>query len=161
MKTMRTLLAHRTREEKGAAEIISILFTVAIMTWLIFSLIDISLYMQARSAVQNVARDAARSVAIYGGDKSNLNPSGKKISEQTQAMLYSGGKCTISKCPNGYKPKVSCTPTVTKSAGEVVSCTVTYKHQAIYGNNPITGFVSMVGGEFKIRETARSETGFR
>lgn len=158
MRRLTNFLDSKRRKERGDSEVITALMVIPLVVWLIFSLIDVSLYMQARSEVQNVARDAARQVAIYGGNDSRLNPFGKTISQAAFDRLYQNGKCTASKCVE--PPKVTCTPSSTNASGQQVVCTITYRYSAIYGNNPISGFAGFLGSSFTVSETARAETGF-
>lgn len=150
----------KRQNERGSAELVSFIFVIPLLAWLIFSLIDISLYMNARSEISNVARDAARQVAIYGGnDNPLLNPyKSGTIAANIKKSLYSGGKCTASGCKKA--PTVKCTPAVTKKPGEMVQCSITYHYKSALGGNPIAGFADFLGSSFTVQETARSEAGF-
>jgi len=158
MRSIKRAIRSRIGSDRGDSEIITTLMVIPLVIWLIFSLIDTSLYMQARSEVQNVARDGARQVAIYGGNDSRLNPDNKSISQQVFDRLYQNGKCTASVCTT--PPVVTCTPNSTTAGGQLVSCSITYSYSAIYGNNPITGFAGFLGHSFTVSETAFAETGF-
>lgn len=151
-------LRDREQGERGDGELVTALFIIPIVLWILFSLIDISLYMQTRSEVQNVARDSARQVAIYGGNNSRLNPYGDSIARVTLERLYQDGKCTPGLCEKA--PTVQCTPGTATQAGQQVGCSITYHYRAIFGNNPITGFAAFLGSEFTVTETAYAETGF-
>lgn len=158
MRRIERAIRSRIDSESGSSEVITTLMVIPLVLWLIFSLIDTSLYMQARSEVQNVARDGARQVAIYGGNDSRLNPDNKAISQQVFDRLYQNGKCTASVCD--APPIVTCTPNATTAGGQEVGCTIEYSYRAIYGNNPITGFAGFLAQSFTVTETAFAETGF-
>lgn len=158
MRKLNHLRVRAKGEERGSAEIITTMIMLPIILWLIFSMIDISLYLNARSKVTNLARDGARAVAIYGGDDSRLNPYGKTIASDVKSRLWNGSKCSASACRGA--PVVTCTPTVTNSAGQPVSCTIRYSYKSIYASNPITGFAGFLNKDFTVTEHARAETGF-
>ena len=154
---IRTTLKPRSKSENGGSEIITTLMILPLILWLIFSLIDVSVYLTARSSVQNAARDAARQVSVWGGNNSRLNPLGVTVATATFNQLYNNGKCTPGACTR--PPVVSCTPEVTNRPGDSVQCSITYYYRSIYAGNPITGFASFLNHSFTVVETARAETG--
>lgn len=149
------------QNDSGSGEVIATLFMTPIVLWLIFSLIDVSAYFQARTSVQNAARDGARQVAIWGGNNSPLNPTTQSVAQITKNNIYnaSTGKCTPGACKQ--PPKVTCTPDRTAQAGQQVSCTIVYYYQPAASGNPFTGFTGFLNNSFTITETARAETGIR
>lgn len=149
-------LRKRFRGENGDSEIVTVLFIIPIVVLLLFAFIDMSMYFQTRSTVQTMTRDAARSVAIYGGDNSRLNPNSKSISATLKDQLYKNGKCTVSSCST--PPKVKCSPTVTKSAGQITKCSVSYTYESLNPLNPISSPIT--NKTFVVNATSRSETGF-
>jgi Flp pilus assembly protein TadG len=159
VKAFREKILKQKKSERGSGEVITALIMLPLVIWLIFSLIDVSLYFTARSNVQNVTRDAARQVAVWGGNASRLNPSNQAVDKAAYNLLYVNGKCTASSCTK--PPVVKCTPQVTTVAGQTVACSTTYHYSAANKNNPISGFASILNRSFTITETARSETGFR
>lgn len=143
--------------ESGSGEVVAVLFMLPLVLWLILSLIDVSIYFQARTSVQNVARDSARQVAIWGGNKSPLNPSSTAIATNAKNTLWNGKKCSPSACSKA--PAVTCTPNKTSRAGQQVSCSITYYYKSVAPGNPFTGFSGFLNKKFVIKEVARSETG--
>lgn len=159
---MRAQLAKRRaklRAERGGSDVVVILLTIPLVMFILLSLIDVSLYFQARTTVQNVTRDAAREVAIWGGNNSPLNPTGTTVQAQALNRLWDGTKCRSVSCSR--KPTVSCTPTRTTRAGQEVSCTTRFYYASLFPRNPITGFGAMTNRVIEVTEYARSETGFR
>lgn len=154
---MKKLLKKRY-EEKGASDIVVVLLMLPIVVWLLLSLIDVGLYFQTRTLVQNVARDAAREASIWGGNNSPLNPSSKSVAAQARDRLWDGNQCIGANCEKA--PQVSCTPNRTTNAGQTITCQVTFFPTSVAPGNPISAFQSITDGSFTIRETARSETGF-
>lgn len=149
----------KRRKEKGSADIIVIMLTLPLIIFLIVSLIDVSLYFQARTQVHNATRDAVREAAIWGGVNSPLNPTGTTVTTSLKNKLWQDGRCTPGQCQKA--PTVSCTPNRTTRAGQELRCTTTYYYRTISKTNPITGFGNLTSRSFTITETARSETGFR
>lgn len=149
----------KLRKENGDANIVTAILVIPIFIFLILALIDVSYYFQARSAVQSVTRDAARHVAIYGGNNNKaLNPYSTTIAKKSLENLYKGGKCTASGCSK--PPKMSCTPGITTKAGAEVSCTTTYYYKVINPANPITQWFGFASQSFQVTEYAKAETGF-
>lgn len=147
------------RNEFGASDLVTAVLMIPLAVYLIFSLINVTFYMQARSSVQQVVRDGVRQVALYGGQQSNLplNTSGKTVSSLVKSALYKNGDCTKSFC---YKPPVvSCSPGKASKVGQQVSCKVTYTYKPLV--NDIFGFAAMTAKPFTISETSLSETGYR
>lgn len=149
-----------TSDESGSSEVITTLFMVPILLWLIFSLIDVSLYFQARTSVQNVARDAARQSSIWGGNQSSLRPFDESVSQNARNALFDEETDTCIPGACSEVPTVNCTPNVTSYAGDTVSCTISYTYRPVYSGNPFTGFGSLLNSPIVITETSRAETGF-
>lgn len=154
---MKNLLRKRY-EEKGASDIVVVLLMIPLVLWLLLSLIDVGLYFQTRTMVQNVASDAAREAAIWGGNNSPLNPTGKTVAQNARDRLWDGNQCRGGLCEKA--PVVKCTPDRATYAGRDVSCTITYYPSSVASDNPIGAFASLTSSSFTITETARSETGF-
>lgn len=149
----------KIKNEKGESEIITLLFILPLLVWLIFSVIDVSLYMNVRSTVANAARDGARQAAIYGGNNSRLNPnSPTSVAEGIKATLWDGTKCRPSACT--APPEVTCTPDITSNSGEIVKCSIKYYYTSAAPGNPFAGFSNFLTKPFTVTEVSRSETGF-
>lgn len=153
----------KRRDENGSAEIITTLFVMPFLLYLILALIDISLYMNTRSSVESVTRDAVRQAAMWGGTGPSvrLNPTGKGVDTLIFNRLYEGGKCNYSSCI--APPSVTCGPTQVSNAGTPVSCTVTYKYKSVVPGMSLLGFEGITKNAegFTITEKALSETGYR
>lgn len=160
MTTLRGFFQRKIRDESGSTEVVTTLIMIPLVLWLILSLIDVSLYFQARTSVQNVARDASRQVAVWGGNDSNLKPYQGSVSTNAYNSLYNvnTGKCTVGAC--SQPPTVTCTPSIAPNAGTEARCTVVYHYKAINPGNPLTGFTGFMNKPITITEVARSETGF-
>lgn len=55
-------------DDRGAANLVSLVMLFPLMAALIFTMVDMSIYLMNRAQIQNLARDAARTVAIMGGN---------------------------------------------------------------------------------------------
>lgn len=160
MGTMKAFLQRRKQSESGSTEVITTLFMIPIILWLILSLIDVSLYFQARTTVQNVARDSARQVAVWGGNESPLRPYEVPVNVNGFNALFNSATQTCKPGNCKTAPLVNCTPPLTAYAGQEVSCTVVYEYKAINPGNPLTGFTGFMNKPITITEYARAETGF-
>lgn len=149
-------LRKKFKRENGDSEVISVLFIIPLVIFLLFAFIDISMYFQSRSTVQSMTRDAARSVAIYGGNDSRLNPNSKSIATTLKDQLYKNGECTVSDCAK--PPQVKCSPTTTKKAGQITTCSVRYTYKSLNPLNPISAPIT--NKTYIVTATSRAETGF-
>lgn len=150
------------RNERGAADVVALMFGIIILLSLSISALDAAMYFTMRSQVQAGARDGARSVAIYGGAGEKMN-SGGRISYLRKAYgdlnscagvptNATGGKrlveCDVYKQLSkqfdqmGYTDtivKVTCGPDITKNIGDHTFCDVVWTRDSIPGS-PITIF---------------------
>ncbi len=55
-------------KDAGDGDLVAFIIVVPLLITMLFSGIDIGVYMSARSALQGIVRDATRNVAIFGGD---------------------------------------------------------------------------------------------
>jgi Flp pilus assembly protein TadG len=158
MIKLRNFVKKRTQNENGEADIIVTLFMVPFAVFLIFALINMSMYFQARSVVENIARDGARQVALYGGAAANvpLNNTGSAVSDLVFNRLYANGGCTQSNCT--APPRVTCTPNQASAAGQSVTCTITYYFSPIA--NDWFGFAAITAQPFTVTGQTISETGY-
>jgi hypothetical protein len=58
----------RRKSDAADSSIVSALFIIPLFLTVLFTMIDVSVYFSNRSTVQQVARDGARTVAIFGGN---------------------------------------------------------------------------------------------
>lgn len=155
MKQLRKRLQVLRKEDRGASDIITILFLLPILLLLIFSMIDLSLYVMARSTVQGVARDGARQVAMWGGNESSLRgKASAPTANMKTALVHGNGNCKPSACTKA--PVIQCTPKQTSAAGDNVSCSVTYSYRSVTGNYSL--FSALTNQSFTVTQTSRAET---
>jgi Flp pilus assembly protein TadG len=150
----------KRRNERG--DVVQTIFMFPIALFLLFALINMSSYFQMRGQVQNVARDGARLVALYGGASTGAirNNTGQSVQTQVTNILWDGSKCKLSYCTQ--KPVVTCTPNVATQAGQVVSCTIKYYYSPIAPvPKGLEGFNGVTGQPMSVSATYISETGKR
>lgn len=162
LKVWRAFFAHRKHDERGSAEFATALMVLPVLFVLIVGTIEIGFYVQTRMRVENIARDAARQVAAGGGNNNehtsmSINP----VDVDAQKLLSNGTKCRLSQCE--APPKITCAPKVVSMAGDTVTCTVQYHYKKLSGallDGPLgLGIGGIIGKDFTVTESARSETG--
>lgn len=100
----------RLRSDRGDSELISLMLVIPIVFGILFTMIDASLYFQNRSAMQGMARDAARSAAIMGGDGNGTKSTpiekqyGQNMTDACTASTFEGRKHVknIGRVSSGY-----------------------------------------------------------
>lgn len=166
MMTLNTLRKRltisRKNREDGSSDVVVTLFMIPFVIGLVFALIDVSTYFQVRSSVQNITRDGARQVALYGGASETIalnreTTGGKNITAVVMNQLWQDGNCTLSGCT--VPPTATCGPNIAYSLNEDAYCTVTYNYNSIGGGIVAwLGFGAITGAEIKITETFKVET---
>lgn len=58
------------KREDGSSSLVSTIFLIPLLLITLISIVDMGIFFNNRAQIQNVARDAARTVAIYGGNGS-------------------------------------------------------------------------------------------
>lgn len=148
------------KNEKGSSEVIVTVLLLPVMFFFLMALIDVGLYFQTRTTIQNQTRDAARQVAIWGGNESRLDPiyinSNKKDSISDRALVsLSESSVRLQNLNKTKKVNFSCTPNSTSQVSQTVSCTLSGgKYKALTPGNPFTLWLN---NELVITETAISE----
>ena len=165
-------LRHWRKGEEGASELVTTLFMLPLALFLILTLIDVSMYFNARSSVQNVTREGVRQAAMWGGTGAHntvrLNPSNITTAGAIKNTLYDSGsgKCLQVGCTK--PPEVTCTTktsagnsSVAKNAGDKVTCTTTFYYRTVTPGSDYFGFAAAIGNKITLTETALTETGYR
>lgn len=153
-----------TRDKEGGNDVVTAMFTLPAIIILIFTMIDLSSYFQARSTIQSAAQDGARMVALYGGQSGEipLNNFKKPVQQLILPKVYDAaeGRCLPSACRD--IPKVTCTPEIVTESmglGTEVSCTILYKFApASAGLAQMIGFGDLLTADIEITQSSISET---
>lgn len=153
-------LKDKNRRERGDS-LVSAVIVLPLIIAILFTIVDFSVFSVNRSIVQQASRDAARTVAIYGGagtrgtattienaygnnracatTEANASRAGSGFAF---AKAYSSSSTPI-ECAlmntleenvslvNVEFEKVKCTPAFTTSVGQEVSCTVDWSYNGI------------------------------
>lgn len=157
MNTMKKKINFRFNER---ADVVQTIFMFPIALFLLFALINLSSFFQLRAEVQNVARDGARLVALYGGNSVNAvrNTAGKTVETQLMGLLWKDGRCTLSYCTT--RPVIDCTPDIAASAGQTVTCNIRYSYSPIAPvPEGLEGLNGVVAQPISVTATYVSETG--
>lgn len=160
------------KDETGASELVTTLFMLPLALFLILTLIDVSMYFNARSSVQNVTREGARQAAMWGGTGSNqtvrLNPGGTTTAQNIKNTLFDSetNRCKQAGCTKA--PEVTCVTkvgnsnlNVAKNAGDRIVCRTTFYYKTVTPGSDYFGFAAAIGNKIVIEETTLSETGYR
>jgi Flp pilus assembly protein TadG len=170
MSKITDVLNKNKNNEDGAGELYSALVVIPIMIILLVSIIDVGGYYLAAGRVADMAKEASRQVAIYGGSDSTLsvNKLGTSVSSNLSSLLYKNGSCTQSRCTK--PPVVTCTTKNGGAAGliqpgDYVNCTVRYSFDSVLSNvvptaaGPLNlGIVSFLEDEKEIIQYSVAET---
>lgn len=158
MKLRKRMVARNRNHEQGS-DIITTLFMIPFVLGLIFVLVDVSSYFQTRSTVQNITRDGARQVALYGGNGTNvpLNSTQRTVAAAVYERLYADGSCQVSNCAN--PPVVTCGPQIARNINDDAFCRVTYYYQSVGGGLvQWLGFGDLLAAPIQIEESFKVET---
>jgi Flp pilus assembly protein TadG len=158
----------KRRKEDGAADLVVTLFMLPLAVFLILALIDLSMYMNTRSSVESVLRDATRQSAMWGGTGTanqgvRLNTTNTTTAQRVVSSLLTpdGKKCKFSNCVPGKLPTAVCNPVKVTVAGTTITCSVTYYYKTVTPGTDLLGFAAITSKGFTITSTAISETGYR
>lgn len=160
------------KEETGASELVTTLFMLPLALFLILTLIDVSMYFNARSAVQNVTREGARQAAMWGGTGAHntvrLNPGSTTTAQNIKNALYDAEKKGCKQAGCTQQPDVTCTTyvgasarNVATNAGDKIVCRTTFYYSTVTPGSDYFGFSAAIGNKIVIEETTLSETGYR
>lgn len=126
------------RSDSGATFTIEFMFIFVVIFVLFMAMVDLGLYFNNRSLITNMTQDAARTVAIHGGDSTKITVSKyNNVSPSVQLRnalnsQYSGNRMiTIS--------SVTCSPrgeVKESSRDKTVSCSVTWTYSGLVGGSP-------------------------
>lgn len=156
-------------KDRGDSELVSLVLLIPLIVGILFTMIDMSVYFSNRAQIQSAARDAARTVAIMGGNGTSLSGTpievkygssrqkaceGLATNERTKKAYSSAS--TVSECHamqsyaksaglvNVEIESLKCTPTKTDGVGVKTQCVVKWKFGHVPGS-PL-GFVKTEKG---------------
>lgn len=147
------------RSKESGSDVVAVVMLIPIIVILLFTMIDVSYYFQARSAVISATKDGARMTALFGGSSQNipLNNTGKDTSAVIIGKIWNGVGCIPSQC--NQQPWASCTPAKALTLGQQISCRTTYSYKPMSGNlAELIGFGAILNVPIDIVEFTQSET---
>lgn len=159
-KAMSKFRGWQKRHTNERGDVVQTIFMVPIAIFLLFALINLSSYFSLRAQVMDTARSGARLVALYGGNGTGavMNNTGKTVEATILGTLWDGTNCKLSYCTQ--KPVVSCSPTITRIAGELVTCNIKYYYSPIAPvPEGLEGFNGVTGQPMSVTSTYVAETG--
>lgn len=170
MLKLREKLFREGPAEKGSTTVETV-FMMPIAIFVLFAMINLSSYFSVRAQVENVAREGARLVALYGGQSTNAirNTSGETVESQIMDLVWDSetNRCAFSFCESAgnstqRQPEVECTPNIARNAGEIVSCTIRYWYSPLAPvPEGLEGLNGVFGQPITVTATYVSETGQR
>ena len=100
---LKRFLKKKAKSDRGASSLISFILLVPLFLGLVITAVDLSFYFSNRAQVEAVARDAARTVAIFGGDGDTTQATSIERSYGTsRATACSTSRTDITDAPNKY-----------------------------------------------------------
>lgn len=100
---LKRFLKQKAKSDRGASSLISFILLVPLFLGLVITAVDLSFYFSNRAQVEAVARDAARTVAIFGGDGDATQATSiEKNYGTSRATACSSGRADITNAPNKY-----------------------------------------------------------
>lgn len=150
-------LKTKLKSDKASSEIVSALIILPIVFAILITMIDSAIYFSNRAQIQSTVRDAARSVAIMGGNGTDTTetPIEKKYGQNRNTLCDSikgnesvsealnSGKLTAIECNtlstianssglvNIKITSIKCDPEITDSISERTSCGVEWKYNGL------------------------------
>lgn len=159
----------KLRSDRGDGSLVSLILVIPLLVGLLFTIVDLSAYFANRAYVQTVAHNGARTVAIMGGNGSaaystqleykygqTKETTCDKVSRDKRAAEAKTIASTAIECNmmadlqdatgliNVSVQSVKCTPSMTSSIGQRVSCEIKWS----YGGTPGSG-MSMFPADLK------------
>lgn len=100
---LKRLFKRKAKSDRGGSELISFILLVPLFLGLIVTAVDVSFYFSNRGQVESIARDAARTVAIFGGSGDHQKATSiEKKYGTSRASACSPTRADVMNAPNKY-----------------------------------------------------------
>lgn len=100
---LKRFLKKKVKSDRGSSSLISFILLVPLFLGLVITGIDVSFYFSNRGQVEAIARDAARTVAIFGGNgDATKMTSIEKSYGTTKLAACSASRSDLLNAPNKY-----------------------------------------------------------
>lgn len=131
------LTGFRQRKEKGDSSVVSFLILIPIVLVLLMNSLDATIFFLNKTSINSVARDGARTVAIFGG-------AGDEHTQTQLEKAYGGSESVATVTKNSLQNNgsllsvtindVSCGPAYTAHVGDETFCAVQWQYSPLPGN---------------------------
>ena len=115
--------------------LVSVLIVMPLLVVMLVTMVDFSVYILNQGQVRAAARDAARTVAIYGGNGTSsgqITPIAKAYGTIESCPNHTSAECSLirkldkdSALVHSQVKDVQCTPSIATKIGQNVHCDVT------------------------------------
>jgi len=100
---LKRFLKKKVKSDSGSSALVSFILLVPLFLSLVATGVDFSFYLANRGQVEATARDAARTVAIFGGNGTSAQSTTIERSYgTTKAVACSSGRTDLADAPNKY-----------------------------------------------------------
>lgn len=103
---LKRFLKKKAKSDRGASSLISFILLVPLFLGLVITAVDLSFYFSNRAQVEAVARDAARTVAIFGGSGNSTKATSIEanygVERADVRRACSSDRADITDAPNKY-----------------------------------------------------------
>lgn len=131
-KRLKQRIHNRTLEDKGAAFTIEFMFIIILISFIFMSMVDTAMYFSAKGQVQNITQNAARTVAIHGGDNTSITTSKYGGIRPSTTLLSDFNALFKNNAMVKVVGKPTCTPNRVSAAGaKTVSCTLNWEYSSM------------------------------
>lgn len=173
---LKSKLLKRMRSDRADSTLVTFVLVMPLFFMFVVTMIDTSIYFANRAIIQQVARDGARQVAIFGGDGTATTRSPLEASygdsgtcaEVSNATGRTANKTEIeckilqrydqgSGLTNVIVDRVDCGPDTTLAIGQTTFCNVDWTYGGIPG--AVTNFFKTREGESPFHTNQTRVTG--
>ena len=94
-------------KDRGDSELVSLVLLIPLIVGILFTMIDMSVYFSNRAQIQSAARDAARTVAIMGGNGTSLSGTPIEVKYGSRRQKACEGLATNERTKKAYSSALS------------------------------------------------------
>lgn len=152
----------RFTKEDGSADLISVLIMLPMVVFLLFTMIDVSLYLNSRAVVEAANRDGVRQVALWGGTTSDVRVNNSKKSAP-QIIVENLGEGASAKCvidKDGNESTKGDQVSLATSSGQKIICETTYQYNSVAAGVVLPGLSEVINAPIKVKHTGYTEVGY-
>lgn len=162
----------KRQQETGSSDLITTVLMIPFVVFSLLAMVDIGLYFQSRMTAQNMARDAVRQVAMWGGTDTRLTPynieerledSLDDVCGQLRCKTPPKAVCGIGNAANAKATRGNYAKVQASEAGQNTYCIIEYRYAPVsfIADQAFGGFNDVFNLPVKVVEQGQTETGFR